>query len=133
MDLRSPSSAPTSYLRSHEQNDLMRQVDSLQSALAVRDTEVARLRQLTDKGALQVLFVVRIFRLPAPHFTLFFSLARSQKEVQKLQNFIAELRVENQTLQEQVSSLPVLQKQIQDFEQTFEEYVPRLLACESCH
>jgi hypothetical protein len=54
MDLRSPSSAPTSYLRSHEQNDLMRQVDSLQSALAARDTEVARLRQLTDKGALQV-------------------------------------------------------------------------------
>ncbi len=53
--VRSPSagSASGSYLRGHEQSDLMRQVESLQVDMAQRDAEIARLRALTDKGALQ--------------------------------------------------------------------------------
>jgi hypothetical protein len=49
-----------------------------------------------------------------------------QKEVQKLQNFIADMRVENQSLKAAASAVPVLQKQIQDYEMTFERYPPTL-------
>ena len=54
-ELRSPqASASASYLRSHEQSDLVRTVQSLQTDIAAKDAELARLRLLTDKGQLQV-------------------------------------------------------------------------------
>jgi hypothetical protein len=49
-----PSQASQAYLQKHEAKDLEREVEALRLQVGVQTAEITKLRQLTDKGTLQV-------------------------------------------------------------------------------